>query len=82
MNEAGLEGVNPSEMDVLSDGITAIVAGADTTATVLTNTLHYLLRYPATMTRIKDEIRKAFLNSQSVYDYVGSVDLPFLDACM
>ncbi|KAK7678305.1 hypothetical protein QCA50_018653 [Cerrena zonata] len=82
MDEAGLEDVKPRETDVLSDGITAIVAGSDTTATVVTNTLYYLIKHPDVKTRLQRDIRDAFANSREVYDYTKSVDLPFFDACI
>ncbi|KAK7678303.1 hypothetical protein QCA50_018651 [Cerrena zonata] len=82
MDEAGFENVKPRETDVLSDGITAIAAGSDTTATAITNTLYYLLKHPDVKTRLQRDIREAFSSSREVYDYAKSVKLPFLDACI
>ncbi|KAF8140210.1 high nitrogen upregulated cytochrome P450 monooxygenase 2 [Boletus edulis] len=66
---------------ILSNSLLAIVAGADTTATVLKNTIFYLLTNPAYYTRLREEVDAAFPPTEtSALDTRILPSLPFLNA--
>ncbi|KIJ68401.1 hypothetical protein HYDPIDRAFT_24686 [Hydnomerulius pinastri MD-312] len=66
---------------ILSNSVLAIVAGADTTSSALSNIMYYLLANPAVYKRLRDEVDEAFPPSQPCTlnpDMLPS--LPFLNA--
>ncbi|XP_014554304.1 hypothetical protein COCVIDRAFT_105299 [Bipolaris victoriae FI3] len=67
------------ELDATFDVL--VSAGAETTATALTGTVQYLLRNPAKLRRLQDEIRSKFADSGEIT--VASIgDLPYLTAVL
>lgn len=61
----------------------AIVAGADTTATVMSNLFYYLLANPSTYTRLRAEVDATFPPGEGdPFDGSKLADLPFLNAVM
>lgn len=74
--------MKPSERFALSEGFVAIIAGSETTATAVTNTLYFLLKHPDIKRRLQDEIRGALSESEDTLDYAKFLELPFLNACM
>ncbi|EME47424.1 hypothetical protein DOTSEDRAFT_123996 [Dothistroma septosporum NZE10] len=64
------------------EGNTLIVAGSDTTSTTLAATLHYLLRNPATLTRLEDEIRSAFTSAAEICSGPSMQSCTYLRACI
>ena len=62
-----------------------ILAGSDTTAILLRTILYNLLRYPATMHQLQQELQEAADKGELSTDAVTwseAKDLPFLDACI
>lgn len=82
LDEDGLEDVKPSEELALGEGFLAIVAGADTTATAITNALYFLLKHPEVKKRLQEEISKALSMTPGDADYTKFMELPYFNACM
>jgi cytochrome P450 len=67
---------------VLSDGVLAVVAGSDTTATTLTALWYYLLLEPAKLDRLRNEVDTCFPPGEEPLDFTRMVNMPYLNACM
>jgi cytochrome P450 len=67
---------------VSSDGLTAIVAGSDTTAMTLTGLFHFLIKNREAYDRLQAEIDAAFPKDAEPLDMVKMANMPFLNACM
>ncbi|KAG8219853.1 cytochrome P450 [Butyriboletus roseoflavus] len=66
---------------ILSNSLLAIIAGADTTATVLRNTVFYLLTNPTYYARLREEVDATFPPTEtSPLDTEILPTLPFLNA--
>ena len=81
-NEDGAEPINPPKARVLSDGLLAIGAGADTTASVLSNTFWLLLKHPQYYKRLQEEVDKFYPPGEDSLDSKYHTQMPFLDAVM
>ena len=64
------------------EGTTAIIAGSDTASTVMTHTLHFLMRYPTTLKRVQTELDNIFGGDGAHPDYTKTIETPYLTACM
>ncbi|KAH9057217.1 high nitrogen upregulated cytochrome P450 monooxygenase 2 [Lactarius vividus] len=62
------ESERPSPADVAKDGFLAIIAGSDTTSSVLTAVLYYLLCNPAAYERLQAEVDGAFPSGEEPLD--------------
>ncbi|EJD01469.1 cytochrome P450 [Fomitiporia mediterranea MF3/22] len=60
IDEDGVEKEKPADGEVTSDGILAIVAGSDTTATVLGGLFYNLLVHPEDFQRLQNEVDQVF----------------------
>lgn len=64
--------MNKNEEDQLSppelyeNGITLVVAGSETTATMLTGTTYFLCKNPETLQKVKQEVRTAFKKDSDI----------------
>jgi len=74
--------VKPSLPVVYSDGVLAIVAGADTTATTLTALWYYLLLDSTNVDRLRREVDVHFPPGEEPVDFTRMVNMPFPNACM
>jgi cytochrome P450 len=81
-DEADLEVKKPTVAEVVSEGALAIIAGADTTATVLTSLIFLLLTHPDAMDRVKKEIDSVYPPGSNALDTRLHSRLLFLDACL
>ncbi len=66
-------------------GLSNIIAGSDTTAISLSAILYYLLKYPNTMKRLREEIQnheEEGTCSNPVITFKESQDMPYLQAVM
>lgn len=61
---------------------TLILAGAETTRTVLSGVTYYLLRNPEMMRRAQDEVRNAFQSEDEIKFTAASQRLPYMLACL
>lgn len=83
IDEDHVEKERPSEAEVLSDGLLAIVAGSDTTSTVLSGVFYYLLSNPACYKRLQVEVDKTFPPGEgNPFDSAKLADMPYLNAVM
>ncbi len=60
---------------------TLIIAGSETTATLMSGVTYYLLRDAQRMAKLQSEIRNAFSTPDEI-DFVGVNKLPYLLACL
>ena len=72
----------PSFNDVAQNGLLAIIAGSDTTSSVLTAIVYYLLLNPAVYERLQGEVDSAFPSAEEPLDNVKLSQLMWLNGCM
>lgn len=67
-----------------ADGMLAIIAGSDTSATALSHVFYFMLRNPDCMKRLQKEIDETFpdAHTDDLFDYSKHADMPYLNACM
>ncbi|THG96803.1 hypothetical protein EW145_g7714, partial [Phellinidium pouzarii] len=81
IDEEGVGKEPPTEAEVLSDGILAIIAGSDTTAFVLSGLLYNLLLHPEDYRRLQKEVDEYFPPSEGdPFDTSKLSEMPFLNA--
>ncbi|EKG11555.1 Cytochrome P450 [Macrophomina phaseolina MS6] len=78
-NEDDGKGLSLAEMH--ADGGTLMIAGTETTATLLSGLTFFLLRNPATLEKLTREVRSAFARPQDM-DMATLGRLPYLNACL
>ncbi|KAL5478590.1 hypothetical protein ACEPAI_2774 [Sanghuangporus weigelae] len=80
-NEEGLEKIKVSQDQSMNDIIIAVVAGADTTSTVLSGLFFYLLSDPPALDRLKEEVDSEFpVTEGDPFDAVKLARMPYLNA--
>ncbi|KAF5363162.1 hypothetical protein D9758_008349 [Tetrapyrgos nigripes] len=77
MDEAGKEKEQPSLMEVIEDGILAIIAGTDSTSAALSAVVYYVVRQPTAYKALQKEIDDDFSRNPEVRG-----ELPYLSACI
>lgn len=70
-----------SKEEIYSNTGTLVEAGSETTSTALSGVLFHLLKSPAAMKKVKDEIRGTF-KSEDEITYVSVQNLEYLSACV
>ena len=81
-NEDGADPQPPPRTQLLSDGVLAIIAGSDTTASVLSNAFYLLMRNPQVMQKIKDEIDRYYPANEDPTDSCHYPAMEYVDAVM
>ncbi|KAJ8502816.1 hypothetical protein ONZ45_g11411 [Pleurotus djamor] len=81
-DEAGLEKEQPDFANVVADGTVAIVAGADTVATVIMCLFYYLLSNPNVYERLRQEIDTTYPRGEDALDTSKHASLTYLSACI
>ncbi|KAI0067779.1 cytochrome P450 [Artomyces pyxidatus] len=76
------ESVAPTFEELAADGILAIVAGADTSATVLTAFFWYLLQNPGAYQRLQQEVDNTFSGGEEITDAVKLSQMEWLNGCI
>jgi cytochrome P450 len=76
------ESERPSINAVAHDGGLAIIAGSDTTSSVLTAVVYYLLRHPAAYERLQEEVDAAFPSGEEPLDVTKLSCMEWLNGCM
>ncbi|GJE94949.1 cytochrome P450 [Phanerochaete sordida] len=71
-----------TQEEIEADGMVAIVAGSDTTTTVLSNVCYFLLRHPACAARLRAEIDATFPPGEDAMDFARQAEMPYLNACI
>ena len=70
-----------SEAEIVANANVLIVAGSETTATVLSGLTFWLLKTPRAMGKLVDEIRDAFVREEDI-NVLEASKLPYLKACL
>lgn len=60
---------------------TMIIAGSETTATLMSGLIFYLLKNPEKLAKLKNEVRTSFSSDEEV-NFVNVSKLPYLLACL
>ncbi|KAJ7681748.1 cytochrome P450 [Mycena rosella] len=81
-DEAGLEKVQPILEDSAADGIVAIIAASDTTASALSSLVWFLLSSPEYYRRVQLELDTVFVDGDDPLDVSKHAQLRFLSACI
>ncbi|KAL6806455.1 cytochrome P450 [Trichoderma sp. SZMC 28013] len=68
--------------EVEAEVATLLDAGSDTTAISLTHAMYFLMKTPAALSRLREELRVALDGSQEVAKYAAVKNLPYLHACI
>jgi hypothetical protein len=76
------EAERPSVNDVAEDGRLAIIAGSDTTSSVLTALLYYLLLNSEAYEHLQEEVDSAFTSGEEPLDALKLSHMEWLNACM
>jgi len=76
------EAERPSVNDVAEDGGLAIIAGSDTTSSVLTALLYYLLFNPEAYKHLQEEVDSAFTIGEEPLDTAKLSHMEWLNGCM
>ena len=77
-----LKDERPSFDDIAQNGTTAIIAGSDTTSSVLTSVIYYLLLNPVAYEHLQKEVDSAFPSGEEPLDVVKLSQLEWLNGCM
>ncbi|KAL5498761.1 hypothetical protein ACEPAH_2116 [Sanghuangporus vaninii] len=81
IDEEHVEPVPPTDKEIISDGVLAIIAGSDTTSTTLSGLFYYLLSNPLEYKRLQNEIDTAFPPGEGdPFDTTKLAEMPFLNA--
>ncbi|TVY84166.1 Cytochrome P450 monooxygenase aclL [Lachnellula suecica] len=67
--------------EILGNSEAFIIAGSETTATLLSGLTYYLSQYPETWNRLKTEVRESF-ESEDEINMRSTGSLPYLHACI
>ncbi|KAL1966235.1 hypothetical protein VTN77DRAFT_4787 [Rasamsonia byssochlamydoides] len=73
------KGMTPEEIDTLSSGL--IIAGSETTATLLSGATFLLLKHPTVLETLTREIRSSFRSEQDI-NFQSLSHLPYLHAVL
>ncbi|KAJ7805620.1 cytochrome P450 [Mycena olivaceomarginata] len=81
-DEAGLEKEKPTLEISAADGILAVIAASDTTASTLSSLLWFLLSNPEYYRRVQQELDSVIVDGDDPFDASKHQELHFLSACM
>ncbi|KAH0529040.1 hypothetical protein TsFJ059_003840 [Trichoderma semiorbis] len=68
--------------EIEAEVATLLDAGSDTTAISLTHAMYFLMKSPAALARLREELRVALDGSQDIAKYATVKNLPYLHACI
>lgn len=77
---AAQSGAKPEE--IVADGMPTIIAGADTTAIVLSHMWYFMMRNPHCVDLLRKEIDETFPPGEDFTDFTRLAEMPYLNACM
>ncbi|KAJ1667604.1 hypothetical protein IW140_002183 [Coemansia sp. RSA 1813] len=75
-------GIKMTPSEVLTETITLIIGGVDTTSTAISWSIHLLLLYPEHLKLLVDQIRYAFAKDQLITYEMARDRVPYLEACV
>ena len=67
---------------MINEGILAIIAGSDTTSSVLSNFFYFLLTYPEIYKKLQAEVDKYYPSGADALDPKYYSEMSFMDAAM
>lgn len=70
-----------SRAEIIKTSSILIMAGSETTATLLSGATFHLLKNPSTLETLTNEIRTSFLDAAEM-TFTKLVNLPYLNACL
>lgn len=80
------EGVHEKETppipNAIADGLIGIIAGSDTTSSLMTSLFYFLLNNPEYYATLQAEIDRVFPQGENALDVSKHPNLPFLSACL
>lgn len=79
-NRGQQDGINDKEL--ISNANVLIVAGSETTATLLSGVTYWLLRTPEALAKVSNEVRSAFNSEDEIGFISASAKLPYMLACL
>ncbi|KAI0391966.1 putative cytochrome P450 monooxygenase [Xylariaceae sp. FL0594] len=68
--------------EVQAESIAMLVGGSESTSSVISWVIHFLMLYPADFKRVVDEVRSKFPSDHVVTHAECREDLPYLEACI
>lgn len=71
-----------SDKELEANAHILFLAGSETTATLLTGVLYWMLKTPETMIKARDEVRASFRNEEEITFQSASAKLPYMLACL
>ncbi|KAJ7864745.1 cytochrome P450 [Mycena olivaceomarginata] len=81
-DEAGLEKEKPTLETSAADGIIAVIAASDTTASTLSSFVWFLLSHPEYYRRVQLELDSVIVDGDDPFDANKHQELHFLSACI
>ncbi|KAF7295570.1 hypothetical protein MIND_01097000 [Mycena indigotica] len=85
-DEANLEKDRPTLESSAADGIVAVVAASDTTASAMSSLIWFLLNHPQAYRRVREELDRVFPedvdNVDALCDFDRQQELKYLSACI
>lgn len=82
IDEAGVERSPPTLAEVAADGVLAIVAGSDTTATTLSSLFWALLSHPTAYRRLQAEVDRYYPPGEDAASTAHHPRMNYLNAVM
>ena len=82
LNESGTEANPPSMLEVVQDSYLVIVAGSDTTSTVLSSLFWFIMTNPTAYSRLQAEINSVFPSGEDALDVAKHIHMNYLNAVM
>lgn len=71
-----------TDAELASNSKVLIVAGSETTATLLSGVTYWLLRTPNALRKVTEEVRNAFENEEEINFTSATARLPYMLACL
>jgi cytochrome P450 len=71
-----------SEAEIISNARILVIAGSETTATLLSGTKYWLLKSPEAYRKVTEEVRKTFASEEDISVQKVTSQLPYMMACL
>jgi cytochrome P450 len=71
-----------TDAELISNSTVLIIAGSETTATLLSGGTYWLLQTPSALRKVTDEVRNAFENEEDINFTNATARLPYMLACL
>jgi cytochrome P450 len=71
-----------TDTELVSNSAVLVLAGSETTATLLSGVTYWLLRTPEALRKVTEEVRKAFESETEINFTNATVRLPYMLACL